>query len=282
MPTDLFRCRGTTKWVHRACIQRWIDEKQKGNTLSEVQCPQCNTPYVIKFPKANVLVRLLDAYDGQIQRACPVVAGAVLVGSLYWTCVSFGAVTVMQLVGEREALALIELGNPIVVLAALPLVPVWLVLGRMIPWEEPVWRFMRSAVPKIPLARFVLPSFATCLPRNDYQQRRSLSHQDDGPEGDNDDEANDGAIALRPVSDVWVLTRAFCGAIILPSIAARLGSALYSRWLPSSLHCSLLGGATFVLAKGALRVYHMQHIYIRQRKRVIVDYNERPTTSTSD
>ena len=23
------RCRGTTKWVHQACIQRWVDEKQK-------------------------------------------------------------------------------------------------------------------------------------------------------------------------------------------------------------------------------------------------------------
>ena len=30
------RCRGTTKWVHQACIQRWIDEKQKGNSTQQV------------------------------------------------------------------------------------------------------------------------------------------------------------------------------------------------------------------------------------------------------
>jgi len=41
------RCRGTTKWVHQACIQRWIDEKQKGNTAAKVTCPQCNTEYTI-------------------------------------------------------------------------------------------------------------------------------------------------------------------------------------------------------------------------------------------
>lgn len=44
------RCRGTTKWVHQACIQRWIDEKQKGNTAAKVLCPQCNTEYFIFYP----------------------------------------------------------------------------------------------------------------------------------------------------------------------------------------------------------------------------------------
>merc|ERR1712088_1121502 len=29
--TSPCRCRGTSKWVHQACIQRWVDEKQKGN-----------------------------------------------------------------------------------------------------------------------------------------------------------------------------------------------------------------------------------------------------------
>ncbi len=66
------RCRGTTKWVHQACIQRWIDEKQKGNSTAEVQCPQCNTTYVIKFPRANVVVAVLDTTDKMVQRVCPV------------------------------------------------------------------------------------------------------------------------------------------------------------------------------------------------------------------
>jgi hypothetical protein len=66
------RCRGTTKWVHQACIQRWVDEKQKGNNSADVECPQCGTTYVIKFPKANLVVAMLDAIDKLIQRLCPV------------------------------------------------------------------------------------------------------------------------------------------------------------------------------------------------------------------
>jgi E3 ubiquitin-protein ligase MARCH5 len=66
------RCRGTTKWVHQACIQRWVDEKQKGNNFAEVTCPQCGTTYIIKLPQANVIVRLLDTSERLIQRLCPV------------------------------------------------------------------------------------------------------------------------------------------------------------------------------------------------------------------
>ncbi|CAG2059025.1 unnamed protein product, partial [Timema podura] len=36
--------------VHQACIQRWVDEKQKGNTGGKVSCPQCNTEYTIVSP----------------------------------------------------------------------------------------------------------------------------------------------------------------------------------------------------------------------------------------
>ena len=47
------RCKGTTKWVHRSCLQRWIDEKQRGSSNAKVACPQCNTEYLIVYPKAG-------------------------------------------------------------------------------------------------------------------------------------------------------------------------------------------------------------------------------------
>lgn len=43
-------CRGTAKWVHQECIQRWIDEKQKEHAGIHVACPQCNTEYIIVYP----------------------------------------------------------------------------------------------------------------------------------------------------------------------------------------------------------------------------------------
>nr|XP_054765686.1 E3 ubiquitin-protein ligase MARCHF5-like [Lytechinus pictus] len=45
------RCRGTTKWVHQMCLQRWIDEKQRGNSMAKVMCPQCNAEYSITYPE---------------------------------------------------------------------------------------------------------------------------------------------------------------------------------------------------------------------------------------
>ncbi len=135
-----------------------MDEKQKGNSTADVECPQCGTTYIIKFPRANLVVAVLDALDKLVQRLCPVgetdnfllrlltslfyasqvVAGAVCVGSLYWTGVTFGAVTVMQAIGHDEGLMLMERSDPLFLLVSLPLVPVGLVLGKMVRWEEPV------------------------------------------------------------------------------------------------------------------------------------------------
>ena len=66
------------------------------------------------------------------------VAGAFCVGSLYWTGVTFGAVTVMQAVGHDAGLVIMERSDPLFLLVSLPLLPVVLVMGKMVRWEEPV------------------------------------------------------------------------------------------------------------------------------------------------
>ena len=145
--TSPCRCRGTTKWVHQACIQRWVDEKQKGNNMAQVECPQCGTEYTIRFPNASFLVSILDQGEVLVQRVCPIVAGGVCVGSLYWTCVTFGAVTLMQTVGHDRGLILMERADPLFLLVSLPLVPVGLVLGKMVRWHEPVLKTLRRFIP---------------------------------------------------------------------------------------------------------------------------------------
>ena len=76
--------------------------------MAEVECPQCGTGYKIRFPVASVLVSVLDSSEVLVHRVCPIVAGGVCVGSLYWTCVTFGAVTLMQAVGHDRGLILME------------------------------------------------------------------------------------------------------------------------------------------------------------------------------
>lgn len=243
------RCSGTTKWVHHVCIQRWVDEKQKGNTTAGVSCPQCGTAYIIKFPSSGPIMRVVDAADLLVGRLCPYVAGGIGVGSLYWTCVTFGAVTVMQVAGHDEGLLLMESTDPLVLLITLPLVPVGLMIGKMVRWQEPIIRVLREYLPRVPLARYLLPAFGRDLDR----------------------EPSGAAAALPASSEPVSITRTICGALFFPTIATFLGSALYQQ-TKSPLKRAALGGLTFVLVKGILKIYHKQHLYVRQCKRVILDY----------
>jgi len=93
------QCRGTTKWVHQSCLYRWIDEKtQKGNALRSVSCPQCQTEYIIVFPQMGKLGGALEAMDNVVKRLSPFLAAGFFVGSLYWTAVTYGAVTFLQVI----------------------------------------------------------------------------------------------------------------------------------------------------------------------------------------
>lgn len=45
---------------------------------------------------AGPIVYSLDLADRIILKTCPFLAGGILIGSVYWTAVTYGAVTVMQ------------------------------------------------------------------------------------------------------------------------------------------------------------------------------------------
>lgn len=247
------KCRGTTKWVHQACMQRWIDEKQKGNLNINVECPQCNTAYVIRLPHPTFVVSILDSGDLFIQKICPIITGGACVGSMYWTILTFGAVTLMQTVGHDRALIMMEKTDPMVLLVSLPLIPVGLIIGQMIRWEETALKFLRVTVPKTPIVRSLLPSFAY-KPDNGLQNRGIQN-------------------TIPPMAEQFSLTRLFCGALFFPTIATFLGATLYKN-VPSQLKRTLLGGATFAMVKGVLKIYHKQHSYIRQCQKQIMDYTE--------
>ncbi len=59
-----------------------------------------------------------------------------------------------------------------------------------------------------------------------------------------------------------------------------LGGALYPE-TPSNVRRALLGGLTFIAIKGVLKVYHKQHQYIRQSRRVIDNFDPNNTTQLS-
>lgn len=46
------------------------------------------------------VVYVLDLADRLISKACPFAAAGIMVGSIYWTAVTYGAVTVMQVLSS--------------------------------------------------------------------------------------------------------------------------------------------------------------------------------------
>jgi len=48
---------------------------------------------------AGPLVYVMDITDRIISKLCPFIAGGIFIGSVYWTAVTYGAVTVMQVCG---------------------------------------------------------------------------------------------------------------------------------------------------------------------------------------
>lgn len=51
-----------------------------------------------------------------------------------------------------------EMADPLLLLFGLPCIPVILILGKMIRWEDSVLRFIRKHSRKIPIFRHILPS----------------------------------------------------------------------------------------------------------------------------
>jgi len=157
----------------------------------------------------------------------------------------------MQITGHERGLVLMESADPLLLLVSLPLVPLGLVLGKMVKWQEPLLQTLRKYVPRVTIARWVLPVFSIEPAREGSSAAASLP------------------ASAEPVS----VTRTFCGALFFPTVATFLGRALFDH-VKSPLRRAAMGGFTFVAVKGVLKIYHKQHTYIRQCKRLILDFEE--------
>ncbi|XP_011562644.3 E3 ubiquitin-protein ligase MARCHF5 [Plutella xylostella] len=250
------KCSGTTKWVHQSCLQRWVDEKQRGNITRKVLCPQCKAQYIVVFPTMGAFVALLDTLEEITHKVCPFIAGGVLLGSIYWIAITYGAVTVMQVVGHREGLEMMESADPLVLLVLLPTIPVTLITGKMYNWEDAVLLCLRKYCAKLPALAYVLP-----FGNVDSDRSPVVSGSTNSPASVTSANAH-----LSP-------TRIFCSALLLPTISTIIGK-IFFRSINNNLHRTILGGLTYITFKGALKIYHKQMLYIRHSSRKILDYTE--------
>ncbi|KAH8260789.1 hypothetical protein KR038_010733 [Drosophila bunnanda] len=237
------QCRGTTKWVHQSCLYRWIDEKLSNEeSLRPVACPQCQTEYIIVYPRIGKMGVILEAVDTLITRLCPFLTAGIFVCSLYWTAVTFGAVTFLQIVGHESGMAIMQTGDPLFLLIGLPLIPIGLILGRMIHWDNAVLRLIHGRTMKV---------------EKEQQEQQGFLNYPEPP----------------LVSESTSGVRIFCGALLLPTISSIVGRVLFDS-VDNSFQRTLLGGLTYVTVKGILKIYLRHRQYASRRNRRIVDYTE--------
>lgn len=245
------KCKGTMKWVHEECLQRWIDEKQKQTNLIKISCSHCKTHYLLSFPPANRFVRLIEQYDKLLYGSSPFVAVTVVLGSIYLCCASYGFISIIQVMGYDDGRRLIDEADPILLVVGLPVIPITLVLTKLIKWEDFLLRLWRTSAYKIPRPLSYLIAKPPIRPR-----------------------ANCDQILMDPgFNDPLGCTRMMCGALLLPSVSTIIGRLVFSKFTESHWRQSLLGGLAFLVIKGALKIYLRKSQYIRYSQRRIRDYN---------
>lgn len=61
------------------------------------------------------------------------------------------------MVGQKEGLAVMEQADPLVLLIGLPAIPIALIVGKLIRWEDTVLAFIRNYIARVPLVKYILP-----------------------------------------------------------------------------------------------------------------------------
>jgi len=191
-------------------------------------------------------------------KSCPIFAAAFAAGAIYWTSVSYGAFTVMQILGSREGLELLEKGDPLFLLIVMPAIPVCLVLGKLVKWEDLVLKLWRKH------SKRVMDFF------HQYTGARSRIPYRPDPTGQ---QAARDPVEAAIISDPISATRVLCGALVLPTISLMFGKVFFQRVQPS-LQRTVLGGISFIVCKGLVKMYFRQQQFLRTLKRQIEDYIE--------
>lgn len=110
----------------------------------------------------------------------------------------------MQVLGHKEGLNIMEKADPMIMLIGLPTIPVMLILGRLIRWEDAVLKFWRKYATKFPF-------FHTLFGKSSNQYLPRIPNESYSQSSD-------------PVS----LTRTICGGLTLPTMATIFGKLFYN------------------------------------------------------
>ncbi|CAG9760908.1 unnamed protein product [Ceutorhynchus assimilis] len=249
-------CRGTAKWVHHSCLQRLVVQQFLENIfrgIGGVYCPQCLTPYIVNYPVTSALaLRLMEANAWYNQISLRIVFFFFMF-AYYWFAVTYGAITVLQVLGLEKCSAMwgqASLLTVSVAVALLPVIPLALILAKYyVRWESALLRIIRKTINKTPFIR----TFSSVRP----YMATNINGDDDFPPINN---------RSGPIATIT------CGALALPTISVYFGKFLF-KFVESEFYKTILGGLTFLALKGCLNMYRYQQNYVIVNKREILDFD---------
>ncbi|KAG4074132.1 hypothetical protein HA402_014337 [Bradysia odoriphaga] len=187
-----------------------------------------------------LLVSILHEVSEVVKVCCPFLVAGVAIVILYWTSVTYGAITLLQVMGYDDGMRLLERTQPLALIVGLPSIPVALILGQFFKWED------------------ILSNSLHQLTGPDT----STTQVEDLPTLPIHNEPS------TPISG----SRVLCSALLLPTVSAIIGRAFQS--IESNLLKTILGGLTFVAVKGTISIILQRSEYFRKRHRKILDFNE--------
>ncbi|EDW75042.1 uncharacterized protein Dwil_GK19914 [Drosophila willistoni] len=255
------RCRGTNKWVHDTCLSRWIDEKQMLSPDSPVTCMQCRTEYIILMPKLCRFDSLLQRIDKWYGRLCPSVLVGILAATVYFSAVTYGALTLLEVAGYDAGIVILQ-EDATLLMIVLPAIPTVLLLSRLIRWDDLVIRLLRRQ------QRQLLP------PEHLDEDGNPLPGAPLGDAYFEEQEREHSSMDVGNFGSSMHVGRAsvnFCIALSLPTFAVILGKIMYQKVENRSLSI-LLGGLTFIAIKGLAGIYLRLCKHAQKRKRFVLDF----------
>lgn len=240
-------CRGATKWVHQNCLQHWVDEKQRGASSVEVDCPQCQHTYRVVYPSASHMLLLYEYTNRAVTFCSPMILAGLTTSALYWLSFSYGVSSACLAMGREEFADLLSNPESSIAVLALPLLP-WAVftIKLMRPEIQMLRIWYRVISPTLAILLKKLPVLKSSLPEAEVAQR----------------------FAPAPVTPLPFLARCVLGTVALPPIAALIGWILSYALKTNNLKRTLIGGALYVLLSYSAKVYleHCRGHVIRYRR----------------
>lgn len=101
----------------------------------------------------GIVVAVLHELNEIVKVFCPYLVAGMAVVILYWTSVTYGAITVLQVMGFDDGIRLLERTQPLALIIGLPSIPVSLILSQFFKWDDMI---------------------LSCIGKEPYTQRQSV------------------------------------------------------------------------------------------------------------